>query len=592
MVLDLENPKKEGGAEEGGWRWPASPKASPCVFPFPSQQQGDDGEKHVRTSMKDTYHKKAGKFFGKGILKKLLEKRAAAKLAAVAACEATSVELFGQGAAASMQPLADAGVALPPLPPPALELEEVIEYAGGLKLGANVRIWSDRHGKQWCNKTGVVKSFTSNLSLVVETDTLQRQTVMIDEVELVSCLKAVVPAKNLRQITGALREQWLMECGFGSEIRLVEESFSASMEQLKGKADVYVTTEQLTFFWSFTHWALEWPDGIEYIDPQLMWAWVNHDGEGEEGERDQQLKWRAMWQKLSRKGVKLMLMPLTVSDHWTLLVVQCSSLQVQYYDSLKFESESGWMVADMLLSKLKQEALKEGLEHLQWLPDVCPHRCNEALQGTLQCGYFVAWWMEEEVRELQGQGRWCRGWPNAMQTRQSMQKVMANAVAASMKMQNDLQRLQDEDNNEIKKLFAAGILKAKFASIAEMEKDLCASASSDLAAGFKGEASDIAMHMMQDQTMEAWAESISPLLLPAHQAKVQQVKETGIGICSKCRWESGCSECCWWKTVRYFRMKETRGKFMEAYGEAYQKQVGPKGKKLPAKGGGAPTVIE
>ena len=84
------------------------------------------------------------------------------------------------------------------------------------------------------------------------------------------------------------------------------------------------------------------------------------------------MKWRAMWQKVSRKGVKLILMPLTVSDHWTLLVVQCSSLQVQYYDSLKFESESGWMVADMLLTKLKQEALKEGVEHLRWLPKKLP----------------------------------------------------------------------------------------------------------------------------------------------------------------------------------------------------------------------------
>ena len=100
------------------------------------------------------------------------------------------------------------------------------------------------------------------------------------------------------------------------------------------------------------------------------------------------------------------------------------------------------------------------------------------------------------------------------------------------------------------------------------------------------------MHVLKDQTVAAWAESIWLLLLPAHHAKVKQVKEAGIGICSKCRWESGCSECCWWKTVRYFRMKETRGKFMEAHGEAYQKQVGPKGKKLPAKGGGAPTVIE
>jgi hypothetical protein len=37
-------------------------------------------------------------------------------------------------------------------------------------------------------------------------------------------------------------------------------------------------------------------------------------------------------------------------------------------------------------------------------------------------------------------------------------------------------------------------------------------------------------------------------------------------------------------------MKETRGKFMEAYGEAYQKQMDTTPKKPPAMGGGAPTV--
>ena len=60
MVLDLENQEKGGGGEEGGWRWPASPKASPCVFPFPSQQQGDDGEKHVKPGAKEKYHNKNG----------------------------------------------------------------------------------------------------------------------------------------------------------------------------------------------------------------------------------------------------------------------------------------------------------------------------------------------------------------------------------------------------------------------------------------------------------------------------------------------------------------------------------------------------
>ena len=73
---------------------------------------------------------------------------------------------------------------------------------------------------------------------------------------------------------------------------------------------------------------------------------------------------------------------------------------VKYYDSLMVESEAGYIAADMMLTKLKQE----GLEHMSWLPDSCQHRCHAAVQGPLECGFFVIWWMEEEIRQLMGQG--------------------------------------------------------------------------------------------------------------------------------------------------------------------------------------------
>ena len=543
---------------------------------------------HVKPSVKKKYMLKASKFFGKTLMKKLEKKKTEAK-----ALKDGSTGVDSSGAAVEPLPLpplpgADSnGAAVEFLPPPPLP-PPLVQELGPFKVGDKVRIWSDRYGKQWCGKQGEVKSFTGEMSMVVETDTLQKQTVHLDDVELLAGLKPATAAKNLRQLPGAVREQWLMETGFGNEVMLPEDSFATAVDCLKSKEDVWVTTEMLSFFWRFTHWGLEWPSGVAYVDPQLTHSWYKHDGEGDEGDDMLKTKWRTILKAFSGP-VKVVLIPLTVGEHWTLLVLQMQQNVVKYYDSLKFESESGYLAADMLLTKLKQQ---DDLKGLGWLPEVCPHRCNCSLQGTMQCGYFVAWWMEEEVRELMGQGRWCRGWPNAALTRQSMQKAMGNCVAASIKMQKDLEKLKKAEEEEVNKLKAAGLLKDKFAAVAAIHERLGAVAKADLAAGSTGGAVEVSLHLSEEQSVESWAEDILNLLLPAHQEKVKVVRETMTGICSKCRWTSGCAECQWWKTVRYFRMKETKGKFMEAYGEAYVKTQKAK-KKMPiAAGGGGPEVAE
>ncbi len=54
------------------------------------------------------------------------------------------------------------------------------------------------------------------------------------------------------------------------------------------------------------------------------------------------------------------MIPLSVAEHWTLRVLQCTFQSVKYYVSLLHESDSGYFAADMLLTKFKQE----GLEHM------------------------------------------------------------------------------------------------------------------------------------------------------------------------------------------------------------------------------------
>ena len=50
-----------------------------------------------------------------------------------------------------------------------------------------------------------------------------------------------------------------------------------------------------------------------------------------------------------------------------------------------------------------------------------------------------------------------------------------------------------------------------------------------------------------------------------HQAEVDNVKAEGAGVCPKSKMSSGCHNCSWPKTVRYFRRLESKGLFMEGY---------------------------
>ena len=49
-----------------------------------------------------------------------------------------------------------------------------------------------------------------------------------------------------------------------------------------------------------------------------------------------------------------------------------------------------------------------------------------------------------------------------------------------------------------------------------------------------------------------WAETEMAKLAPEHRAICVTIQLTGLGICSRCRWSSGCSRCSFPKAVRYW----------------------------------------
>ena len=45
-------------------------------------------------------------------------------------------------------------------------------------------------------------------------------------------------------------------------------------------------------------------------------------------------------------------------------------------------------------------------------------------------------------------------------------------------------------------------------------------------------------------------------LLPEYKRMVEKVAERGIGVCSRCQWRSGCSQCDETKALRYYLRKQ------------------------------------
>ena len=166
-----------------------------------------------------------------------------------------------------------------------------------------------------------------------------------------------------------------------------------------------------------------------------------------------------------------------------------------------------------------------------------------------------------------------------------MEKVLVNVIPASLKIKAALEKLQAEEVELAEKLKEASQVARALADVAALEAWLGSVALADVTAGTKGEFVHVPAHV-EEQSVEDWAEQILEFWLSAYQQDVKRVKETMLGTCSKCRWQSGCHSCTWWKCVRYWRMVETKGKRVEGYSEAYRKlKLEPK-KAVVVKGGG------
>ena len=232
---------------------------------------------------------------------------------------------------------------------------------------------------------------------------------------------------------------------------------------------------------------------------------------------------------LFRKDLKLILVPICASDHWSLVTILQTgeAAEVRYFDSLSVADAANLQLASFLLK--------------QFLPDLKPdlEPVNHAKQpaGTAVCGCFVAFWMEQKCRQLKGENPTSLGWPCSKLWADRIKKLMKALADLNESLKADAAKKADKDAKSAAKTQknAEKLLKSKKGK--ETAASLAAAAAESLAVVPKTKP------CLENLSADA-------------KHHIQLVKVSGLGVCSKRRWKYGCLERNEDKALKYHLRKE------------------------------------
>ncbi|CAE7778430.1 unnamed protein product [Symbiodinium sp. CCMP2592] len=263
------------------------------------------------------------------------------------------------------------------------------------------------------------------------------------------------------------------------------------------------------------NWFLE--NKICMVDPKLSGQLL--------GEHDRPELLRAALDRL-RSENKLLFVPVWghSPNHWTLLVLQRAELSenfsVKYLDSLSEKHEECSVNAARLLSLL--------------LPaETLPERSSSGTQKSDECGFCVLANMLWICSGLLLEGPCARG---------SRGKLVLELMS---ELKGFLAQLSGEQSKLEKELLA----KEK-----DLEKTLKANRirSEKLAAkSGKDAASVLKLENLAKQLLSLNKEPDASDLSEEDKSRIETVRLTGLGVCSRCHWQSGCLDCDPAKLERY-----------------------------------------
>ena len=185
-------------------------------------------------------------------------------------------------------------------------------------------------------------------------------------------------------------------------------------------------------------------------------------------------------------------------------------------------------------------------------------------QTGVDCGFYAAWFMEDELRAAAGEGYFVNKYPEEMLVRvrmcslfKALQKTNDDMLK-DLQLQDDLEAIADMEYNQdaAKKAEETGAIMETLEDAAKKRM-------------FEGEFGAGIKHDVEpgDDALEAWAAAMmeNNQLFEAHAKDVERVRLADKGVCSQCNFSAGCRKCWWPKTVRYWRRKECRDEHWEGY---------------------------
>ena len=241
------------------------------------------------------------------------------------------------------------------------------------------------------------------------------------------------------------------------------------------------------------------------------------------------------------------------------------------------------LMADSLLAVLQPV--------FTWIPKKLPCRLNHCRQPRDACGFYVAWWLEDEIRAASGEGFFVNKYPAEAGIRDKMCRLFQSLESAHKKMLKDL-KAEKEERDLAEKLFNEAAAKRAEETGKELET-LQELATKKMQEGEFGV--PIVFDVEGEEGgLEAWAASMMEhkMLFPKHLKICERVKAADRGVCSHCHFSAGCPRCYWPKTVRYWRSKECREKLMEGYTPAAKAAAKGRAKAagLPVPAAGGPEA--
>ena len=257
--------------------------------------------------------------------------------------------------------------------------------------------------------------------------------------------------------------------------------------------------------------------------------------------------------ELKFKHCRILSLPIYAREHWALLQLDQEERTLKFADSL-----NGPVYARIL--EAAGDALKywKQLPCCHWVPTEVPQRWNKVRQGPLQCGFFVATWLERSFRKAAGKP--CLEISDKVDVEQLKGRFlkMLDLWGATMK------RLQGEITVGEPLVLEDEARPAEGAVGAALE-DMHRAAGGFRAGEEPTGAAAMAFRLEDYANEDDWATAVIDVLSVEHKEQCTEValKVMSGEPCSRCT--IGCRHCVFWKAVRYWRNIETGGKATEGY---------------------------